>query len=231
MRVFLHLCHRRNPGLQRRREPAAVPAGPAAAAAAGRAWAPGVDVRFPDQLATTDQGGSSFTVALLSRPAPRCALPLSSTKPGRAPGPRSALHRGGWQAPQTVTVTGVQDHVAQATSATRSSFAGGERGQGVRRAARPPVFLIHRDSDRAGLRVAAAGAETSDPAALAPAGAWARTSKPTAPVTLQLALSDPSLAALSAASLTFTPAGLGPGADGHRHGKVRPVLIVRATEL
>jgi hypothetical protein len=159
---------------------------------------------------TTEGGGqASFTVRLTSQPTGTATvtIPVSSlnTAEGTVSTGLLTFTTSDWNTAQTVTVTGVDDDVADGNvnyTVNLAAASGGDyAGQDP-----PNVTMTNNDNDAAGFTVT----PLSPPLNTTEAGGIARftvrlTSKPTANVTIGLSSSNTAEGTLSASSLLFTP--------------------------
>ncbi len=165
-------------------------------------------------VTTSEAGGTAtFTIRLNTAPAFDVVIGLSSSdvSEGTVAGPVAAdfvsFTSGNWDQPQTVTVTGINDSIADGNIGyliqTAPALSEDSNYQGVNAA---DVSAVNLDNDKAaivfspasGLVVSEAGTTTNFTVVLS--------SEPTANVTVNLTSSDLSEGSVSPASLTFTPA-------------------------
>lgn len=160
-------------------------------------------------VTTTEAGGAdSFTVVLNTAPAGDVTIGFSSsnTAEGTVAPASLTFTPANWSVPQTVTVTGVDDLVADGNTAysiiTAPATSTDPIYNGLNIA---DVGAVNRDNDTAGfvfsttnVVVSESGTSTNITVAL--------TSRPTVNVILHLASSDTTESSVSPASLTFTPA-------------------------
>jgi hypothetical protein len=156
---------------------------------------------------TTEGGGTAtFTVVLTSQPSADVSIALSSSDPSEGTISTSLLTFTSlnWNAPQTVTVTGQDDDVADGnvayTIVTAPATSADPNYDGLD-AADAPVTNI--DDETAGITVSPASGATTE------AGGQATftvvlNAEPTADVTIGLSSSDPSEGTISTSLLTFT---------------------------
>lgn len=158
---------------------------------------------------TTEAGGTAtFTVVLNSEPLADVEIGLASSEPGEATVSTSALvfTPGNWDAPQQVTVTGVDDFVDDGdvpfriVTAPASSGDGGYNGLD----GEDPT-ATNQDDDTAGITVSMISGDTDEDGASA-VFLVVLDSEPTAAVTIVLASSDQEEGTVAPDSLTFTPA-------------------------
>jgi len=178
----------------------------------------GIDPTDPTKLVTSEQGAAAtLHVALTSKPTAKVTVNLSSSAPGEGTVSPTSLTFSvdNWNAPQTVTVTGVDDKVAdgnQPYSVQTGSATSADPGyQGLDPA---DVQVTNTDNDSPGVIVMlATGIDPGNSAALVTSEggdtatfAVSLTSQPTANVTIPLSSSNTKEGTVSPASLTFTAA-------------------------
>ena len=171
---------------------------------------PGFLVTPTSGLVTTESGGTAtYTVVLLSQPTANVTVAVSSATPTEAsPSPTSLVFTPvDWNAPQTVTVTGVDDNVLDGDqpftiiNAPAVSSDPGYSGvdpddvTGTNRDNESAAFVVTPTS---GLVTTEAGGQATFTVALI--------SAPTADVTISLTSSDTTEGTVSPSSLTFTSA-------------------------
>ncbi len=169
----------------------------------------GIVVKPTSGLVTTEAGGTAtFTVVLTSEPTADVTVPLRSNNPAQARVSAAALTftAADWNAPQTVTVTGVDDFIADGdqpyTIITDPAVSADPHYRGFDAA---DVQGVNRNRDVAGITVSpTSGLVTTESGGTA-TFAVALTSKPTAAVQISLSSSNPSAGVPSASSLSFTP--------------------------
>src|SRR6185436_6153749 len=169
--------------------------------------AAGIDVTPVAGLGTTEAGGTaSFTVVLKSQPTAAVVIPVASSDPteGTAAPAALAFTAANWSVPQTVTVTGVDDQMADgpvAYNVILDAATSADPNYNDMDAA--DVAVVNADNDAAGITVTpVTGLTTTE------AGGTARftvvlKSQPTAAVVIPVASSDPSEGTASPAALTF----------------------------
>ncbi|AWV90884.1 hypothetical protein DN745_16765 [Bradymonas sediminis] len=171
---------------------------------------PGTElVAFGAASGTTSEMGAqaSFDVVLAVKPTADVVVKLGSNDPGEGLSDVSVLTftPENWDAPQTVTVTGQDDDLAdgdqayaivfEALESEDARFAGYEPGE---------VALVNVDDETAGFTVTEADGDTTEVGGQASFTVALR-SKPTADVTLTLESSDPGEGTIDKSTLTFTP--------------------------
>jgi hypothetical protein len=167
----------------------------------------GFTVSAASNLTTTEAGGTAtFTVALNSQPSANVTIGLSSSDTGEGTVAPASLTftAANWNAPQIVTVTGIDDNLAdgsQPYTIVTAPATSTDPGYSGRDAAN--VTVTNTDDDSAGFTVSAVSGKTSE------AGATATftvrlNSEPTADVTIAVSSTDTSEGTVAPASLTFT---------------------------
>jgi large repetitive protein len=173
----------------------------------------------PAQGSTTEGGiATAFTVALLTAPSYAVTVPIASTRPNEGMPLASSLvfTPANWNAPQTVTVRGIDDRIVDgdqvyriAVGPTASGDATNTGDPNYRGKRAPDVVIKNLDDDGAAIRVTAApDLKTSE------AGATAKftvvlASAPANPVTIPLVSGDTSEGTItepSSGTLVFTAA-------------------------
>jgi hypothetical protein len=171
---------------------------------------PGIAISPTSGLVTTQAGGTAtFTVVLQAAPSAVVTIPLASSNllAGTLSQSSVTFSPLDWNVPQSVTVTGVDDHIAggdvayQIITGPAVSLDPGYAGM------KPPdVSVTNKQTDVAGIPVTPlSGLVTTD------AGGTATfqvvlTSEPVADVTIGLASSNPSQGRVSTPAVTFTAA-------------------------
>jgi uncharacterized repeat protein (TIGR01451 family) len=184
------------------------PADPAAVNADNDAA--GITVTPVAGLQTSEAGGTAtFSVVLMSQPTADVHIPVSSSKPAEGVASAASLTftAANWNVAQTVTVTGVDDNVADGNQAYNIVLGIPASADPIYAAIDPAdVAVTNADNDAAGITVTpTAGLVTSEAGGLA-TFTVALQSEPTADVVIPIASSDPTEGSVSAASLTFTAA-------------------------
>jgi large repetitive protein len=168
----------------------------------------GITVTPSTGLVTTEGGGTAtFTVVLNSQPTADVTIPITSndTTEGTVTPATLTFTSMNWNAPQTVTVTGVNDDVAdgnQAYSIVTAAATSTDTGYGGMDAAN--VAVSNTDNDSAGITV------TPSTGLLTTEGGGTTTftvvlnSQPTANVTIAVASNDTTEGTASPSTLTFT---------------------------
>ncbi len=174
---------------------------------------PGITVTPSKNLLTTEAGGTAqFTVTVNGYPMPTgdvtIALSSSDTSEGVISPANLTFTPVDWNVPQTVTLTGVDDGVVDgaqpysinlsATTSTDANYDGLTSGK---------VGAINIDNE-AGVSLDASTITTTEAGGTATFSIWLNTA-PTGDVTLTLSSSDTGEAAVSPASLKFTPSDYG----------------------
>ena len=168
----------------------------------------GIRVSAATNNATTTEGGGqvAFTVVLTSRPAAEVSIGVSSSDATEGTVDRAQLRftAANWDQPQTVTVTGVDDDVADGdiayTIRTAAAVSADATYSGTDVA---DVALTNTDDDSAGIRVSQSAVRVAEAAGTA-TYTLVLDSQPAGDVTITPTSSDPRAAAVSD-PLTFTP--------------------------
>ena len=170
----------------------------------------GITVSPTSGLTTTEAGGSdTFTVVLDTQPTADVTVALSSSDLSEGTvGPASlTFTAANWNVAQTVTVTGVDDAIADgdvlytivtaAAVSTDGNYSGFDAAD---------VSVTNTDNDTAGITVSPTSGLTTTEAGGTATFTVVLTSQPTADVTIALSSSDLSEGTVGPASLTFTAA-------------------------
>src|SRR5205085_1360966 len=150
----------------------------------------GITVTPTSGLVTTEAGGTAtFTVRLTSQPTADVTIPLSSSRPTEGVPSASSLTftAANWNTPQTVTVTGVDDSVAdgdQLYTIVTGPASSADPNYGGRDAA--DVSLTNKDDDVAGITVTPTSGLVTTEAGGTATFTVRLTSQPTADVTIPL---------------------------------------------
>ncbi len=171
---------------------------------------PGIRVTPTSGLVTTEAGGTAtFTIVLLSQPVANVTVNLSSSKPaeGTAAPTSVTFTPLNWSAPQTITVTGKDDLVADGdqpyTIVTAPAVSTDPRYSGLNAA---DVSVTNLDNDTAGIIVSPTSGLVTTETGGTDSFTVVLRSQPTANVTLTLSTSDATEGVPNPTSLTFTPA-------------------------
>jgi hypothetical protein len=172
--------------------------------------APAIVVTPTGNLVTTEAGGTAqFTVVLQTQPTAGVTIGLHSTDPQAGTVVPSSLTftPSDWNVPQTVTVTGQDDHVVTGDVAyqvvTDPAVSADPAYNGLNA---PDVSLTNTEEDVAGFVVTPTSGLVTTEAGGAATFRVTLTSKPVANVIIGLSSSDPSAGTPSVPQLTFTPA-------------------------
>jgi hypothetical protein len=172
--------------------------------------APGFAISPLSGLFTTEGGGTAtFTVVLTAQPTADVTLGLSSDDPaeGVPSVPSLTFTSANWNVPQTVTLTGADDLVADGnrlyTIVTAAATSADANFDGVNPA---DVAVTNLDDDTAAIFVTPTTGLTTSEAGAAATFQVVLNSQPTANVVIDLSSGDPSEGTLSVGTLTFTPA-------------------------
>jgi len=168
----------------------------------------GITVNPPVSAQTSENGAtSSFTVVLNSQPTATVSIGISSSNTGEGTVAPATLTftTVNWNAPQTVTVTGVDDNVQDGNQRYNIVFAAAaSTDMNYNGKVAPALVFTNVDNDQAGVTVnAAPGLQTGENGATA-TFTVVLTSQPTATVTIPLASSNTKEGTVSPASLAFT---------------------------
>ena len=168
----------------------------------------GITVDPVSGLTTTEAGGqATFTIVLNSEPTADVRIDLSSsdTSEGTVSPVSVTFTNVNWNAPQTVTVTGVDDavedgnQVYSVVTSTAVSSDGNYDGMDP-----VDVTVSNTDNDSAGITVDPVSGLTTTEAGGQATFTIVLNSEPTADVTIALSSSDPGEGTMSPASVTFT---------------------------
>ncbi len=160
---------------------------------------------------TSEAGGqATFTARLTSQPTGSVVLGVSSASPaeGTASPATLTFDAATWATPQTVTVTGVDDAVAdgdQPYQVQLTALAASTDGSGYQALAPASVALVNQDDDVAALVVSAVSGPTSEAGGAATFTVRLAT-QPTGTVLVDAASSDATEGTAAPARLTFTAA-------------------------
>lgn len=164
-------------------------------------------------LQTTEKnaGTATFQVALASEPTANVVIGLSSnrTSEGTVSPASLTFTNLNWKAPQTVTVTGVDDKVADGPQQYFVIFAPATSNDKLYAGKVPAVANVtvtNLDDDTPGVRVKTPTPFTTSEPSLATTFTVELFSQPTADVTIPISSSRPTEGTVSPASLTFTAA-------------------------
>ncbi len=173
----------------------------------------GVFVDPTDGLVVTEDGtvSATFSIVLRSRPSANVTIPLTvsdaseATLGGASP---VVFTPANWNAPQFVSVTGLDDDVADGnqvfTVVTGTTMSGDMQYNGLNV---NDVEITNIDDETAGILVSRRrGLVTNESGSVTDSFSVVLTSQPTGNVTIPLTVSDPSEASLNVANLVFTMA-------------------------
>lgn len=161
-------------------------------------------------LVTTEAGGTAtFRVVLTNWPAADVTIPVASSNPQAGVVSTSALTftSSNWNVPQTVTVTGVDDHMVTGNVAYRVVLGPMiSADANYDRVVLPSVRLINQEMDVAGIRVTpTVGLQTTSAGGTA-SFQMVLTSQPSTNVLIGLTSSNPQAGTVSQSAVLFTPA-------------------------
>ena len=168
----------------------------------------GITVTPTSGLITTEAGGTAtFTVVLNSQPSANVTIGLSSSNPAEGTvGPASlTFTTANWNAPQVVTVTGVNDLVVDGnvvyTIVTAAATSADPNYNGINAS---DVTVTNTDNDTAGITVTPTSGLTTTEAGGTATFSVVLNSQPTANVTIGLSSSNPAEGTVGPSSLIFT---------------------------
>ena len=172
--------------------------------------APGILVNPIAGLTTSESGGTAtFAIVLQSQPTQDVTIPLSSNDPSEGTvSPASVTFTAtNWNAPQVVTVTGVDDSVADANQPYKIITGNASSSDlGYNGLDPADVSLTNIDNDTPGIRVTPTSGLTTNESGGTATFDVVLESQPTANVTITLSSSDTTEGNVAQTSLTFTPA-------------------------
>ncbi|MBK8170353.1 MAG: hypothetical protein IPK60_08395 [Sandaracinaceae bacterium] len=172
--------------------------------------APGVTVSPTAGLMTTEASGTAtFSIVLASQPTANVTISLmsSNTAEGTVSPASVTFTSANWSSAQTVTVTGVNDAVADGSVAyaiVTGACVSTDAGYSGRVVA--DVSVTNLDNDVAGITVTPTSGLVTSEAGTTATFSVVLTSQPTANVTIALSSSDTTEGTVSPASLAFTSA-------------------------
>lgn len=169
---------------------------------------PGITLMVGAGLSTSESGRSAmFSVELNSQPTADVTIAVHSSNPAEASVTPSRLTftSANWSAPHTVTVTGVNDDVADGDQPYQVILDPAESSDGqYRDRDAMDVSLSNVDNDSAGITVSPISGDTKEPNGSA-SFTVVLNSQPTSNVRIGLSSSNPQEGSVSPGSLTFTP--------------------------
>jgi hypothetical protein len=169
---------------------------------------PGAFVEPTAGLVTTEAGGTAtFTLRLRSAPTAEVTIALTSSDPSEGTvGPASLTFTAqDWATAQTVTITGVDDDVADGDQDYQITAVASSADPTYDGIAIDSVAVVNEDDDTAGILIEAEAPLTTDEAGRTDALTIRLTSQPVAAVTITVASSDPTEGVATPPSVTFTP--------------------------
>ncbi len=159
---------------------------------------------------TTEQGGAvSFSVVLSAAPTANVTIPITSGDPteGTVSPAELIFTPENWHIPQAVTVSGVNDFVADGDVAYTIELAAASSGDARFHGLNPnDVQLVNRDDDSVGLNITGLTGTSTSEAGGSVSFAVSLKSEPTSPVTFNLSSSDATEGLASVAQVVFTAA-------------------------
>lgn len=171
---------------------------------------PGFTITPASGLVTTEAGGTArFTIVLVSAPKATVTVPLATSDATEGvPTPTSVTFTTtDWNTPKTVTVTGVDDAVADGGQPYRILVGPATSTDPAYDGFDPPdVAVTNTDNDTAGITVAPQTGLLVSELGDSDVFDIVLASEPTANVTITLAVNDASEGSVMPTSVTFTPA-------------------------
>jgi hypothetical protein len=171
--------------------------------------AAGIAVSPTAGLATSEAGGqATFNVVLNSQPTANVVIPVASSDPTEGVASVSSLTftAANWNRAQSVTVTGVDDQMADGAVAYRVLLGAAASADAVYSGMdAADVAVVNADNDAAGITVTPVAGLTTTEAGGTASFTVVLKSQPTADVVIPLASSDSTEGTLVIASLRFTP--------------------------
>ncbi|MEG4802837.1 FG-GAP-like repeat-containing protein [Microcoleus sp. ARI1-B5] len=169
----------------------------------------GIAVNPASGLVTTEAGGTAtFTVKLNTQPSANVNIGLSSSNPAEGTVSSNSLTftPANWNAPQTVTVTGVDDSIADGSKTYNIVTAAAVSTDSNYNNVNPSdVSVSNSDNETPGISVnPTAGLTTTEAGGKANFSVVLNT-QPIAPVAIALTSSNPAEGTVSTNTLTFTP--------------------------
>jgi hypothetical protein len=170
---------------------------------------PGFTISPTSGLTTTEAGGqATFTVVLNTQPTAGVTLPVSSSDTGEGTVSSSSLSFStlNWNVPQTVTITGVNDDVADGDTAYTivtgdpTSTDGDYNGAGANPV---DVSVTNQDNDTAGFTISTISGDTSEDGDTATFTVQLN-SEPTGNVVINVVSSNTATGTVGPGQLTFT---------------------------
>jgi hypothetical protein len=158
-------------------------------------------------LVTSEIGTSaSFKIALTSAPVSNVTITFTCSEAGQGSLSSSNITftRANWNVPQTVTVTGLDDHMVNGNQTYEITGTASSADQVYNGLTTPAVTVINTEADTAGITVAPTSIITSQAGGTGTFSVGL-TSMPSAPVTITLTSGDPTQGTLSSTTLVFTP--------------------------
>jgi hypothetical protein len=198
---------------------------------------PGVVVTPTVGLMTTEAGGqATFTVALTAKPSADVTIPMASSDltEGNIDQDSLTFTTDNWNAPQTVTITGIEDDVADGPIAYTIALSPCQSSDPHFNDVDPDdVAVTNVDNDSPGFLVTPTSGLQTTEAGGTDTFSVVLNSQPSADVTVAVASNDPTEASVSTATLTFTTANWNApqivtvtGVDDHVADGDQPYTIV-----
>ena len=164
-------------------------------------------ISSPSAPTTEDGGQATFTVRLQSEPQSSVTLTYSSSDTTEGTLNISSINfsPSNWDSPQTVTVIGEDDELADGDQSYQINFAAAVSSDANYNGLIPAsVTMFNNDNDTAGFELEAMNGPVSEDGAIASFSARLRT-EPSSDVTVDVVSSDTTEGVVSVSSLTFTP--------------------------
>jgi hypothetical protein len=168
---------------------------------------PGITVSAVSGAITEGGGEATFTVVLNSQPSAPVTVGLASSDPteGTVQPGELTFTAANWRAPQTVTVTGLDDHLADGDQPFTVVFAPTVSDDADYASLTPAsLHLTNQDDDSVGITVGAVSGSTTEAGGQATLTVVLDT-EPSADVTVGFVSSDPTEGTVASRALTFTP--------------------------
>ena len=159
----------------------------------------------PGTLTTSESGTTAdFQVSLGSQPAAPVTITLTNGNPGQGSLSQTMLtfDNTNWNVPQTVTVTGLDDHVVNGDQTYQITGSASSSDSNYNGMALTPVTVTNTEADVAGIAVTPEALTTSE-SGTSTSFQISLTSQPTAPVTIMLTNRNPAQGSLAQTTLTF----------------------------
>lgn len=170
----------------------------------------GFQMSPPESLITYETGTTvTFSINLLTQPSSDVVIPVYSSNPSEATTPTTSVvfTSANWNVPQSVQFTGVDDSIDDGDAAWTAVFAAAVSSDPHYNGLNPPdTSLNNIDNDTAGISVSQISGTTTSEAGTSVYFTVALTSQPLDSVSLAIASSDSTEAAVNLTNLNFTAA-------------------------